>query len=104
MINTRSGVKKMDYISVRELRSAPKQIWDKLAQDGRLVLTNNGKPQALMLAIDGSTIDETLVAFEQAETMRLLNSIHLDSVKKGTDTMSLEEINAEIAATRTERS
>jgi hypothetical protein len=93
----------MDYVSVRDLRSEPKQVWEKLSRSGRLVLTNNGKPQAVMFAVDSSTLNETLATFDQVEAMRLLGNIHLDSLRSGTDRLSMDEINAEIAAVRAER-
>ncbi|MDR3076766.1 MAG: type II toxin-antitoxin system Phd/YefM family antitoxin [Synergistaceae bacterium] len=93
----------MDYVSVRDLRSSPKQVWEKLAQSGRVVLTNNGKPRAVMVEVDGATLDETLAAFDQAEAMRLLGSIHLDSVRNGLGDTSMDEIDAEIASYRAGR-
>ncbi|MDR1579720.1 MAG: type II toxin-antitoxin system Phd/YefM family antitoxin [Synergistaceae bacterium] len=90
----------MDYVSVRDLRSEPKRVWEKLSRCGRVILTNNGKPKAVMFDVDASTLDETLAAFDQAEAMRLLGSIHLDSLRNGTDHLTMEEIDAEIAAAR----
>jgi uncharacterized heparinase superfamily protein len=103
MLNTFSGVIKMDYVSVRELRSAPKQVWEKLSRSGKVVLTNNGKPKAVMFEVDAATLSETLAAFEQAEATRLLGSIHLDSLRNGTDRLTMEEIDAEIADVRKNR-
>ena len=100
MLNTFTGVVKMDYVSVRYLRSTPKQVWEKLSLSGRVVLTNNGKPKAVLVEVDAATLDETLAAFDQAEAIRLLGNIHLDSVRNGTDRLTLEEIDAEIAAVR----
>jgi antitoxin (DNA-binding transcriptional repressor) of toxin-antitoxin stability system len=94
----------MDYVTVRDLRSTPKQVWEKLSRGGRVVLTNNGKPKAVMVEVDSSTLEETLAAFEQAEVMRLLGSIHRDSINNGTDQMSMDEIDAQIAAVRKQKS
>jgi hypothetical protein len=94
----------MDYVTVRDLRSTPRQVWEKLSRDGRVVLTNNGKPKAVMVEVDSATLDETLAVFEQAEVMRLLGSIHRDSIKNGTDQMSMDEINTQIAAVRKQKS
>jgi hypothetical protein len=94
----------MDYVTVRDLRSTPKQVWEKLSREGRVVLTNNGKPKAVMVEVDSSTLEETLATFEQAQLMRLLGSIHRDSIKNGTDQMSVDEINREIVAARKQKS
>jgi hypothetical protein len=42
----------MKFLSMRELRSSTTQIRNILSGDGKIVLTNNGKPAALMLEIN----------------------------------------------------
>ena len=74
-----------------------------LAESGEVVITNNGKPAAIMLDISGasgSDLEETLVMVRQARVMRALNDIHLAAVEKGLDALSEMEIEAEIRATR----
>lgn len=92
----------MEYMTVRDFRSS-KEVWEKLSQDGELVLTNNGKPTALMIDVDASTLEETISAFRQSKAMRLVNNMRLQSVRKGNDGMSMEDIDAEIAAARADR-
>ncbi|GHU99161.1 hypothetical protein FACS189483_08090 [Spirochaetia bacterium] len=53
-----------------------------------------------MLGVDGASLEETLAAINQAEAMRLINKIQTQSVRNGTDTITMEEIDAEIAAVR----
>jgi hypothetical protein len=53
-----------------------------------------------MLGVDGSSLEETLAAINQAEAMRLINKIQMQSVRNGTDKITMEEIDAEIAAAR----
>jgi antitoxin (DNA-binding transcriptional repressor) of toxin-antitoxin stability system len=93
----------MDFLTVRDFRTSPKAAWEKLADHNRVVITNNGKPIALMLGIDSATLEETLASINQAEAMRLINKIQMQSVLKGTDTMTMEEIDTEIATARAER-
>jgi len=93
----------MQYYSVRELRANTGAIWGNLAESGELVITNNGKPAALMLDISGASgadLEETLAMVRQARVMRALNDIRLASVENGLDTLSGEEIEAEIRAAR----
>jgi hypothetical protein len=92
----------MDYVTVRDFRTSPKAVWEKLDRDGSLVITNNGKPSAIMLEADSGTLDEKLAAIRQAETMRVVNAMRLQSVRNGNALMSMEEIDAEIAETRAE--
>jgi hypothetical protein len=93
----------MEFISVRDFRTSPKSAWKKLENRNKAVITNNGKPIALMLGVDDSSLEETLATIQQAEAMRLINKIQIQSVKNGTDKMTMEEIDAEIAAVRSER-
>jgi len=46
----------MEFMTVRELSKSPKDTLTKLAKDGKAVLTNNGKPQALIFKIDGEVL------------------------------------------------
>jgi hypothetical protein len=52
----------------------------------------------VLVEADAATLDEILAAFDQAEAIRLLGNIHLDSVRNGSDGLALEEIDTEIAA------
>jgi PHD/YefM family antitoxin component YafN of YafNO toxin-antitoxin module len=94
----------MEFLTVRDFRTSPRAVWEKLSSNGKVVITNNGKPAALMLEVDGSTLEETLDTLRQAETLRLISKIQLQSVKNGTDAMTMDEIDAEIAAARAELS
>jgi hypothetical protein len=72
----------------------------KLADDGKAVLTNNGKPQALIFKIDGNSFEKTLSMLQKLEFMQNLTEMRLASAKKNGAKITLNEINTEIAATR----
>ncbi|MDR1803016.1 MAG: type II toxin-antitoxin system Phd/YefM family antitoxin [Treponema sp.] len=90
----------MDFLSVREFRASSKDIWRKLSRDGKMVITNNGKPTALLLDISNQDIEETLLALRQVRAMRLFNSMRADAERRGF--LSEQEIAAEIQAAREE--
>jgi PHD/YefM family antitoxin component YafN of YafNO toxin-antitoxin module len=90
----------MDFLTVRDFRTSPRSTWRKLENHNKVVITNNGKPIAVMLGVDGASLEETLAAINQAEAMRLINKIQMQSVRNGTDTITMEEIDAEIDAAR----
>ena len=90
----------MNFCSVRDLNTSPKEIWQKLAAEGEIVITNNGKPAALMLSVDGSDLEETVAAVRQAMAMRSVNRMRLISRQRGNDLMSVEDIRKEIKAER----
>jgi uncharacterized protein YaaQ len=88
---------------VRDLRTQPRQIWDKLAEVHELIITNNGKPSALMIEIDDENIEDVLASVRQSMAMRATNKLRLSSVMNGNAHMSKEDIEAEIAEARKER-
>ena len=88
----------MNFYSVRDLRTTPKSVWENLSADGEVVITNNGKPTALMLDITDGSFEETLKAVRQARAMIAFNSMRAKAAERGY--MSDEEIEAEIGAAR----
>lgn len=90
----------MNFYTVRDLRTTPKSIWENLAADGEVVITNNGKPTALLLDIADGSFEETLRAVRQAKAAIAFNSMRSRAAARGY--MSDEEIEAEIAAARQE--
>lgn len=91
----------MEFLTVRDFRTSPKNVWDKLAQNGEIVVTNNGKPTALMLNIENGNFNELSRAVRQAKAMIALNSIREEAAERGF--LTDEEIEAEIQAYRQEK-
>jgi hypothetical protein len=91
----------MNFFTARDLRTIPKHIWESLANNGEVVITNNGKPTALMLNIGEGNFDETIKAVRQARAMIAFNSMRGKAAKRGY--MSEEAIQAEIDAYRREK-
>ena len=57
----------MDFMSMRDLRTQAKQIWDKLEKGEEIVLTNNGRPRAFIINIPEGFFDEMLSGIRQAK-------------------------------------
>ncbi len=90
----------MNFYSVRDLRTTQKAIWENLEKDGEVVITNNGKPSALLFDISNGDLEETLKAVRQAKAMLAFNSMREQAAARGY--MTDEEIEAEIASARQE--
>ncbi|MDR1901466.1 MAG: hypothetical protein LBQ88_04180, partial [Treponema sp.] len=90
----------MEFLSVRELSKSPKVALDKLLTDGKAVITNNGKPQALMFKVDAANFEKTLSLVQQLEFTQAVANMQLESAQNGNVEMTLDEINAEIKAAR----
>jgi hypothetical protein len=68
-------VKVMQFLTIREFSKSPKAALSKLARDGKAVLTNNGKPTALMLNVDAENFERVFLFLRQAETAKNVNKL-----------------------------
>jgi antitoxin (DNA-binding transcriptional repressor) of toxin-antitoxin stability system len=96
----------MDFVTVRDLRTAPKRVWDKLDAEKEIVVTNNGKPFALMIPIDGANVEDVLASVRQASVMRSVTRMRMAAAAAGLvgyHEMDMTEIDAEIEAARNVR-
>lgn len=93
----------MRFLSVRDLRGKSSQVWKELREEGEMVVTNNGRPIAILSSVDGPNLEESLSAFRQARAASAVASIQRRSVEKGTDKLTLSDINREIRAVRRRR-
>ena len=73
----------MNFYSVRELRSNSKGMWTDLAADQEIVITNNGKPSALMINIADNNFDEIIRAVRQAKAVIAFNDMQKTAAKDG---------------------
>ena len=93
----------MKFVSVRELRSRTSQLWRDLAQERDLVVTNHGKPIAILSATDEDSLERSLAEIRRHRARDALRRIQRDAARRGLDRLSIEEIDAEIQATRRRR-
>jgi len=93
-------LKAMQFVTVRDFRSASRDVWDKLSRDGELVVTNNGKPAALLLDIGDGDPEEILMSIRQSKAIRAYNRLRAQAAERGP--LSEGEIDAEIQAARDE--
>ena len=93
----------MKFVSVRDLRGKSAQIWKELPQEREMVITNNGRPIAILAAISESNLEKSLAAFRQARAVEAVASLQRRSVEQGTDRITMNKINAEIKAVRKKR-
>jgi len=93
----------MKILSVRDLRTRAAQVWKELPAEREMVITNNGRPVAILAAINEATLEESLSAFRQARAVEAVANMQRQSVEQGTSKMSSEKIDAEIRAVRRKR-
>ncbi|MCF8050963.1 MAG: type II toxin-antitoxin system Phd/YefM family antitoxin [Desulfobacterales bacterium] len=93
----------MKFLSVRDLKTKSAQVWKELPDQKDMVITSNGRPIAILSSITENNLDQVLSAYRQARAMRAVAFIQEDSVRKGADRISQEEIDREIKAVRAKR-
>ncbi len=90
----------MNFISVRDLKLRPGQVWETLARSGEVVITANGKPIGILTGTTPETLDETLAAIRQARAQGALSRIRRQAALSGSAALSDDVISREISAVR----
>lgn len=93
----------MRFLSVRDLRGKSAQVWKELPIAGEMVVTNNGRPVAILSSVSEANVEERLDAIRRAEATAAIAKLQERSVASGRDKLTLAEINQEIAAVRRNR-
>ena len=91
----------MRFVSVRDFRNSTSKIWEQVSNDEEIIVTNNGKPTALLLNITEDNFDETLRLARQTRALRALALAREEAAERGF--LSDEEIFAEIQEYRKEK-
>jgi antitoxin (DNA-binding transcriptional repressor) of toxin-antitoxin stability system len=68
-----------------------------------MVVTNNGRPVAILAAVNESNVEESLAAFRRARAEEAVAGLQLRSKDQGADKITMEEIDEEIRAVRRQR-
>jgi len=93
----------MKFISVRDFRIRPGDIWKQLKIDKDIVITSNGKPIAILNPVENNDLEGSITALRRARALIALEEIQKSSLAKGLDKLTDEEIEEEIKAVRMER-
>jgi antitoxin (DNA-binding transcriptional repressor) of toxin-antitoxin stability system len=93
----------MKFLSVRDLRGKSAQVWKDLPNEREMIITSNGRPVAILAAINETNLEESLKAFRQARAVEAVASLQRRSVDQGTDRITMDEIDAEIQSVRKQR-
>ena len=93
----------MKFLSVRELRWNSATVWKELPEEREMVVTNNGRPVAILSAIGEADVEDCLRAIRQAKAVSAVSKLKSHSIEKGLDKLSDQEIEAEIAEVRRSR-
>ena len=92
----------MRFISVRDLTTKPREIWDKIKEE-EVIVTSNGKPIAILSGVTEDNLEKTLRTLRRSRALMALEEMQRKSVESGLDRLTDAQIEAEIQAVRKAR-
>ena len=93
----------MKFLSVRDLRGNSARVWRELPTEREMVVTSNGRPVAVLTTVDEDSVEQSLTAWRRVRATQAVADIQQESVRKGTDRLSMRDIDAEIEEARRAR-
>lgn len=90
----------MNFYGIRDLSNNTKNVMTSVSTNKKVIITDNGKPSAIMLSINESNF-ETVLSFVQKLEMQLaVSELQKQSLTNFPDGLSDEDIQKEIEAAR----
>jgi len=93
----------MEFVTIRDLRLKPAEVWDKLRRQREIVLTSNGRPVAVIAGVREDDVEETVAALRRARAQATVSRLRRAAAEQGVDRLPPTEIESEIAQVRRER-
>ena len=91
----------MQFIPYRNLRNEPSSVREKLSSEGELIVTNGGKPFALMIDIpENENVEEILLMASRIRAQMAVRAIRSKARANGTSQLSDAQIEDVIQSTR----
>ena len=86
----------MKFITVRDFRTSPAKIWKQLPEEQEMVITNNGKPIALLTPLSDINLEETLKSIRKAKAINSIQKMQEISIENKNNELDETEIDKEI--------
>ncbi|HCE45605.1 MAG TPA: prevent-host-death protein [Lentisphaeria bacterium] len=93
----------MKFLTVRELRGNCAKVWKQLPEEMEMVVTNNGKPVAILSSVAESNLEESLSSIRRARATQAVLKMQEKSARIGLDKITSIDIDTEIAEVRRTR-
>lgn len=93
----------MKTVTIRDLRTKPREVQQSLSDGIDTLLTSNGKPVAIMLPVDAANVDETLELLKRARAQQAVRAMRRAAQAAGAHALGLKEIDELIAVTPKQR-
>jgi len=93
----------MKMIASRELSARPGAVWTDLEEEGAVVVTRDGQPMGIITPTSPATLLEDMQEIVFAKARHAVAGIRQSAAANATDRIGMEEIDAEIRASRKQR-
>ena len=90
----------MKFVTVKDLRTSPADIWKKLSTEREMIVTNNGKPIAMLTPVSDEMLEDMVTAVRRAKALIAMKKMQEKSTKLGNNKMTLDMINGVIKEIR----
>ncbi|WP_460049712.1 type II toxin-antitoxin system Phd/YefM family antitoxin [Spirochaeta dissipatitropha] len=87
----------MKFITVRDFRTSPAKIWQELPGEHEMIITNNGKPIALLTPISDIDFEESIKTIRKVKAIQAVKKMQESSVKNNNSSMTNSDIDEEIS-------
>ena len=94
---------KTKWLASREFSASPGRALAAVSRAGRVLVTANGKPKAIMIPTSEETFARDLAMLDRVALTQAVEAIRTDSVMGGTDALTMDQIDAEVAVVRAAR-
>jgi hypothetical protein len=91
------------WLASREFSARPGRALAAVSRAGRVLVTANGKPKAIMIPTSEATFARDIAMLDRVALTQAVEAIRTESVANGTDALTMAEIDAEVAAARKAR-
>jgi antitoxin (DNA-binding transcriptional repressor) of toxin-antitoxin stability system len=93
----------MKFVTARDLRLKPGEVWKRLLKEQELVVTLNGRPVALLTRTAEESLEDDLLALRRARAQAAVERMQRAAGASGLDKLPDREIEKVIAGTRRTR-
>ena len=93
----------MEFVSARELRLNPKQVWKRIKSQTIGVLTINGQPSFLLTKLEPEELEEMIYIQNRIRAELALTRMRTQAAKAGLDQLTPEDIDQIIQKARRAR-
>jgi predicted regulator of Ras-like GTPase activity (Roadblock/LC7/MglB family) len=90
----------MQMIASRELSSKPGVVLSKVASEGAMVVTRDGRPMAILTPTSAESLVEDLQEIAFSKARRAVRNLRGSAAEAGVSKMAMDEIGMEIQAVR----